>query len=62
MLLACEKCRYVFAVQSLPDRCPDCGHHRLRAATHEEEDWYYDLQREKENWPLLGTSPTGKAG
>lgn len=53
MICTCEKCRYTFSSNSLPLTCPDCGATKVREATPEEEDWYYDLESEKQRNPLL---------
>ena len=53
MICTCEKCRYTFPALSLPLTCPDCGAEKVREATTEESDWYFDIQREKEYNPLL---------
>ena len=53
MICTCDKCLFTFFYNSLPETCPDCGSPSVREATPEEKDWYYDLQQEKKNNPLL---------
>ena len=53
IICTCEKCRYTFPSASLPLTCPDCGADKVREATLEEKDWYYDLENEKRHNPLL---------
>lgn len=46
MILTCDKCRYTFSAQSLPERCPDCGAFAVRPATDEEIADYNRIQKE----------------
>ncbi len=53
MICTCDKCHFTFFCNSLSLTCPDCGATNVREATMEEQDWYYDLQQEKQYNPLL---------
>ena len=53
MICTCDHCLYSFYLNTLPETCPDCGSSDVREATPEEKDWYYDIQQEKQNNPLL---------
>ncbi len=52
-IYTCDRCHYTFSFGSIPLTCPDCGSEKIREATAEEKDWYYDLELEKQYNPLL---------
>ena len=53
VICTCDRCLFTFFYNSFPATCPDCGAKPVREATPEEKDWYYDIQQEKQNNPLL---------
>ena len=53
MICTCDKCHYTFSSDSLPLTCPDYGSKNIREVTMEEQDWFHDLEMEKQYNPLL---------
>ena len=54
MICCCKKCRFVFESAELLERCPDCGHGPIRAATAEEVIQYAANRRLYGPMPAYG--------
>lgn len=48
MIYACDSpmCHYLFSADDSPERCPDCGHDKIRPATDQEQAEYEACRRE----------------
>ena len=54
MICCCKKCRFVFESMELLERCPDCGHGPIRAATADEVIQYAANRRLYGPMPAYG--------
>lgn len=48
----CERCRFLFSQDAVPDRCPDCGKETVRPAEPAEVQEYERQRQDAKNDPL----------